>query len=87
MFDGDMVGVTGNSGRSTGAHLHITCRYKSQMTDPYTLLLYIRQVRGEAFAALLGDVDSFAGAVARSSLPSMPLQPWSNSSVTASLPR
>ena len=28
------------------------------MTDPYTLLLYIRQVRGEAFAALLGDVDS-----------------------------
>ena len=61
LLAGDVVGVTGNSGRSTGAHLHITCRYKGQMTDPYTLLLYIRQVRGEAFAALLGDVDSLCG--------------------------
>jgi len=58
LLAGDVVGQTGNSGRSTGAHLHITCRNKGQITDPYTLLLYIRQVRGEAFAALLGHVDT-----------------------------
>ena len=60
LIAGDVVAISGNTGRSTGSHLHITCRYKGALTDPYTLLLYIRQVRGEAFAALLGDVDSLS---------------------------
>ena len=25
---GDVVGITGNTGRSTGEHLYITCKYK-----------------------------------------------------------
>ena len=53
---GDVVGISGSTGRSTGAHLHITCRYKGELTDPYPLLIYINNVRAEAFTALLGDV-------------------------------
>ena len=28
VLPGDVVGITGNTGRSTGEHLHITCKYK-----------------------------------------------------------
>lgn len=51
---GDVIGISGNTGRSTGPHLHLTCRHKGEQTDPYTLLLYINRVRAEAFTALSG---------------------------------
>lgn len=54
---GDPVGISGNSGRSTGPHLHITCKYKGETRDPYTLLVYIKDVRVEAVAALGGSKD------------------------------
>ena len=65
LIAGDVVAVSGNTGRSTGSHLHITCRYKGALTDPYTLLLYIGDVRAEACTALLGegvtaDIDSIS---------------------------
>ena len=53
---GDVVGISGSTGRSTGPHLHLTCKYQGKVTDPYPLLLYINNVRAEAFTALLGDV-------------------------------
>lgn len=54
LIAGDPVGISGNSGRSTGPHLHITCKYKGEVRDPYTLLVYIQQVRAEAVEALGG---------------------------------
>jgi flagellum-specific peptidoglycan hydrolase FlgJ len=65
LIAGDVVAVSGNTGRSTGCHLHITCRYKGALADPYTLLLYIGDVRAEACTALLGegvtaDIDSIS---------------------------
>lgn len=51
---GAPVGISGNSGRSTGPHLHITCKYKGEFRDPYTLLVYIKEVRAEAVTALGG---------------------------------
>jgi len=65
LIAGDVVAISGNTGRSTGSHLHITCRYKGALTDPYTLLLYIGDVRAEACTALLGegvtaDIDSIS---------------------------
>lgn len=58
LIAGDIVGISGNTGRSTGPHLHITCRYKGNVADPYTLLLYIKEVRNEAFIALGGNFVS-----------------------------
>ena len=55
---GDVVGVSGNTGRSSGAHLHITCKHHGKLTDPYPLLMYINKVRAQAFTALLGDVPT-----------------------------
>lgn len=55
LIAGDPVGISGNSGRSTGPHLHITCKHKGEVTDPYTLLIYIKEVRAEAVAALGGN--------------------------------
>ena len=52
---GDIVGVTGNTGRSTGEHLHITCRYNGERIDPYTILLKIQRIRKECQEALQTD--------------------------------
>lgn len=52
IFAGDPVGVSGNTGRSTGAHLHITSRLRGRLEDPYNLLTYIRDVKLQCIAAL-----------------------------------
>lgn len=52
IFSGDPVGITGNTGSSTGPHLHITIRMKGELIDPYDILLYIRDTKRSAIAAL-----------------------------------
>lgn len=34
VLPGDVVGITGNTGRSTGEHLHITCKHKGHSINP-----------------------------------------------------
>ena len=51
---GDIVAISGNTGRSTAPHLHITCRKDGRTVDPMVLLQYIVQVRNAAVAALGG---------------------------------
>ena len=38
---GETVGVTGNTGRSTGEHLHLTCKIKDKKVNPMIILDYI----------------------------------------------
>ena len=38
---GEVVGVTGNTGRSTGEHLHLTCKIKGRAIDPSLILTHI----------------------------------------------
>ena len=55
LLAGDAVGITGNTGRSTGEHLHITLRYKGERQNPYILLTRIQKVRKECADALRRD--------------------------------
>lgn len=56
---GDVVAISGNSGRSTGPHLHITVRRRGDTIDPTLLFDYIKKVREESISALgyLMDFD------------------------------
>ena len=55
LLAGDVVGITGSTGRSTSEHLHVTCRYKGELMDPYLLLKAIRNIRKECADALKKD--------------------------------
>ncbi|HQK35668.1 MAG TPA: M23 family metallopeptidase, partial [Spirochaetales bacterium] len=45
VLSGDVVGITGNTGRSTGEHLHITIRQKGEYVNPRIFLDYINSVK------------------------------------------
>ena len=47
----DAVGVTGSTGRSTGEHLHITCKLDGRSVDPLSLLEYVKATQQECVAA------------------------------------
>ena len=50
---GDAVGITGNTGRSTGEHLHLTCKINGESIDPMFIIKYIETVRQSCISALL----------------------------------
>ena len=39
VFSGTIVGVTGNTGRSTGCHLHLTCKKDGKSVNPTILFI------------------------------------------------
>lgn len=45
---GEVVGITGSTGRSTGEHLHITVRYRKKYVNPLVLLDAIESIRKKA---------------------------------------
>lgn len=49
---GDTVGITGNTGRSTGEHLHITCKHNGDYIDPMLIFKYIETVQKNCIATL-----------------------------------
>lgn len=48
----DAVGITGSTGRSTGEHLHITCKLNGKSVNPRLVLDYIKSTRDECVTAL-----------------------------------
>lgn len=49
---GEVVGITGSTGRSTGEHLHITVRYHKKYVNPLILLDAIHHIKSQAFEHL-----------------------------------
>ena len=49
---GEVVGITGSTGRSTGEHLHITVRYRKKYVNPLVLLDAIHDVKSQAIQHL-----------------------------------
>ena len=52
VLSGDVVGITGNTGRSTGEHLHITCKYNGNYIDPILIFKHIETVQKECISTL-----------------------------------
>lgn len=49
---GDIVGITGSTGRSTGEHLHITCKFHGNSIDPMLIFKHIEATRQSCVASL-----------------------------------
>lgn len=49
---GEVVGISGNTGRSTGPHLHLTVRMGRRHIDPGVLLQFIDETRQQALEKL-----------------------------------
>ena len=55
VMPGEVVAISGNTGRSTVPHLHITAKHGKKHIDPAILLQFVRETREEAWAHLLVD--------------------------------
>lgn len=42
---GSVVGITGNTGRSTGEHLHISCKIRNKYVNPMLIIAQIKKWR------------------------------------------
>ncbi len=51
---GDVVGICGNTGRSTGPHLHLTVRMGRRHVNPGIFLQFIDETRKQALGKLSG---------------------------------
>jgi murein DD-endopeptidase len=47
---GEVVAITGNTGKSTGEHLHLSVKYNDEFINPNTLLDFIKETRDKAIA-------------------------------------
>ena len=55
VMPGEVVAISGNTGRSTAPHLHITAKYGKKHIDPAILLQLVKETREEALAHLVAD--------------------------------
>lgn len=47
------VGITGSTGRSTGEHLHVTCKLNGKSIDSQIILNYVIDIQNECMTELI----------------------------------
>ena len=52
VMPGEVIAITGNTGRSTGPHMHLTCKFQNRYINPGILLQFVRETKEEAVARL-----------------------------------
>ena len=65
---GDVVAISGNTGRSTGPHLHLKMTYMGQRVDPLVFIDYINDYIHELQGKLYGDGTKDVGSFVDSDL-------------------
>jgi len=50
---GEVVAITGNTGKSTGEHLHLAVKYKGEFTNPNILLNFIKETKETVLNSIL----------------------------------
>lgn len=55
VLPGNVVGITGNTGRSTGEHLHMTIRHNGEYINPRIFLDYINSVKESCVVSLYNN--------------------------------
>lgn len=58
---GDVVAISGNTGRSTGPHLHVKMTYMGQRVDPLVFIEYINDYIGQLQSQLYGENYALSG--------------------------
>ncbi len=53
---GEVVGITGNTGRSTGEHLHMTIRHKGEYINPQIIFEILFKIKNYSFSLLSGEI-------------------------------
>ena len=52
VYSGQVIGISGSSGRSTAPHLHLTSRLLGKPHNPYNLLTFVRDTKQKAVETL-----------------------------------
>lgn len=55
---GQPIGISGNTGRSTGEHLHFGIKYKNEIVDPKPILDYIQSVISSVKGEISSQIDN-----------------------------
>ena len=62
VYAGEPIAVSGNTGRSSGPHLHLTVRLNGKTVNPNTILSVVDKIKSESIEAITGKKQAYISA-------------------------